>query len=117
MRKDVECAFGILKGWWCILKTDIRVKGIEAVDIVWLTCCALHNWLLEIDGLDSDWELQKIPVSSEWAGKLGEVDCEGLSAMSYKLQLQQNCHLSITTTANRKHPYTFRTLANGQSVR
>jgi hypothetical protein len=46
MRKDVECAFGILKGRWRILKTGVRVQGVEACDKVWLTCCALHNWLL-----------------------------------------------------------------------
>jgi hypothetical protein len=21
----------------------------------WMTCCALHNWLLKIDGLDTKW--------------------------------------------------------------
>jgi hypothetical protein len=34
----------------------------------WLTCCALHNWLLEVDGLDVHWENG---VASEWEGKLG----------------------------------------------
>ncbi len=51
LRKDVECTFGILKGRWRILKTGIRLGGVEVVDKVWKTCCALHNWLLEIDGL------------------------------------------------------------------
>ena len=23
---------------------------------MWLTCCALHNLLLDIDGLDKDWD-------------------------------------------------------------
>ena len=78
-RKDVECAFGILKGWWHILKTGIRVQGIEVVDKVWLTCCALHNWLLQIDGLDVDWDMTSLPAQSEWEGELGEMDCEGLS--------------------------------------
>ena len=50
MRKDVECTFGILKGGWCILKSGIRLQGVESVDKIWLSCCALHNWLLEIDG-------------------------------------------------------------------
>ena len=49
MRKDVECTFGILKGRWRILKSGICIEGVDAVDKVWLTCCALHNWLLEID--------------------------------------------------------------------
>ena len=66
MRKDVDCVFGILKGWWRILKTGIRgVQGVEAVDKVWLTCCALHNWLLEIDGLDADWDSQTLPTVSD----------------------------------------------------
>jgi hypothetical protein len=79
MCKDVECAFGILKGRWRILKTGIRIQGVDAVDKVWLTCCALHNWLLQIDGLDVDWDMTSLPVQSEWEGELGEVDCEGLS--------------------------------------
>jgi hypothetical protein len=32
MRKDVECTFGILKGRWRILKTGIRLHGVEAAD-------------------------------------------------------------------------------------
>lgn len=65
MRKDVECTFGILKGRWRILKTGIRLNGIDAADKIFLTCCALHNWLLDIDGLDNEWE-----------GVLGEIDPE-----------------------------------------
>jgi len=55
-RKDVECVFGILKGWFRILKTDIHLEGSVPADRIWLTCCALHNWLLEVDGLDTEWE-------------------------------------------------------------
>ena len=51
MRKDVECVFGILKGRFRVLKTGIRLHGAEAADNIWCTCCALHNMLLEIDGL------------------------------------------------------------------
>ena len=80
MRKDVDCVFGILKGWWRILKTGIRgVQGVEAVDKVWLTCCALHNWLLEIDGLDADWDSQTLPTVSDWEGEMGQIDTKGLS--------------------------------------
>jgi len=56
LRKDVECTFGILKGRWRILKTGVRLHGVEAADKIWKTCCAFHNMLLEIDGLDSEWE-------------------------------------------------------------
>ena len=52
MRKDVEYIFGILKGWFRILKSPIRIHDIDEVDKIWKPCCTLHNWLLEIDGLD-----------------------------------------------------------------
>jgi len=56
LRKDVECTFGILKGRWRVLKTGIRLQGLEVANNVWKTCCALHNWLLDIDGLDGEWD-------------------------------------------------------------
>eukprot|EP00804_Cyclotella_cryptica_P005982 CCRYP_000240-RA/>CCRYP_000240-RA protein AED:0.35 eAED:0.35 QI:0/-1/0/1/-1/1/1/0/141 len=65
MRKDVECGFGILKGQWRILKTGIRIQGVEAVEEMWFTCSALHNWQLQIDGLDTDWDMTSLPVQSE----------------------------------------------------
>ena len=52
MRKDVECTFGILKGRWRILKSGVRIYGVDSVDYVWFTCCVLHNWLLDIDDID-----------------------------------------------------------------
>ena len=56
MRKDVECEFGILKGRWRILKTGVRLHSTQAVDQVWLTCCAFHNMLLDVYGLDYQWD-------------------------------------------------------------
>ena len=29
--------------------------SLSAVNDVWLTCCALHNMLLNINGLDTKW--------------------------------------------------------------
>ena len=66
MRKDVECTFGIMKGRWRILKTGIRLHGTNKSDEIWKTCCALHNWLLEVDGLDRRW-------GSDWQGGMGDV--------------------------------------------
>jgi hypothetical protein len=75
MRKDVECTFGILKGRWRILKTGIRLSGVECADKIFLTCCALHNWLLEIDGLASSWNNGiSTEAESDWNGALGEHD-------------------------------------------
>ena len=56
LRKDVECTFGILKGRFRILKNGIPLHGIEVCDQMWLTCCALHNFLLVEDGLDETWD-------------------------------------------------------------
>jgi len=76
MRKDVECTFGILKGRWRILKTGVRVHGVDKVDDIWLTCCALHNWLLDIDGLSDKWN-DGVLVRN-WGGELGQMDFDGL---------------------------------------
>jgi hypothetical protein len=68
MRKDVECTFGILKGRWRILKTGIRVQNLTVVDNIWYTCCALHNMLLNVDGLDVKWTQG---IRSDYEGELG----------------------------------------------
>lgn len=67
MRKDVECCFGILKGRWRVLKAGVRLHGTDAADKIWLTCCALHNWLLVVDGLDEQWR-------SDWDGSMGQLN-------------------------------------------
>ena len=76
LRKDVECTFGILKGRWRILKTGIRLAGVEAADKIFLTCCALHNWLLEIDGLNDRWE-NGVGFPSDWQGEIGDLNLDG----------------------------------------
>jgi hypothetical protein len=58
LQKDVECTFGILKVCWRILKMGVWLHSVEAADKIWKTCCAFHNMLLEIDGLDSEWEVE-----------------------------------------------------------
>jgi len=72
MWKDFECTFGILKGWFHILKTGIRLHSLKAADQIWKTCCALHNWLLETDGLDKFFDQDG--TESEWEGPLGQHD-------------------------------------------
>jgi hypothetical protein len=73
LRKDVECTFGILKGRWRILKSGIRLHNTAAADNIWLTCCALHNMLLEVDGLDKGW---KTGVLSHWQLESGQFGTE-----------------------------------------
>ena len=74
----MECTFGILKGMWQILKSGIRINGVDAVDNDWFTCCALHNWLLEIDGLNADWSGVPMPVS-DWEGNLGDYEMDRIN--------------------------------------
>jgi hypothetical protein len=78
MRKDVECTFGILKCTWRILKSGVRIYGVDSVDHIWFTCCALHNWLLEIDGLTHKWVCGVQMSTSEWDGEMGCLDYEGV---------------------------------------
>jgi hypothetical protein len=80
MQKDGECTFGILKGRWRILKLGIRIQGVDVVDNIWLTCCVMHNWLLEIDGLNAEWSEVSMPVS-DWEGDLGDCDFEGINVI------------------------------------
>ena len=56
MRKDVECTFGILKKRFTILDKGVEARNIGSADKVWMTCCALHNMLLEVDGYAEMWE-------------------------------------------------------------
>ena len=37
------------------MKAGVRLHGVNAADNIWMTCCALHNWLLEVDGLNGEW--------------------------------------------------------------
>ena len=41
-----------------MLKHGIRLHGLESCDRIWLTCCALHNLLLDEDGLSTVWEAE-----------------------------------------------------------
>ena len=42
------------------------VQSVQAVDSIWLTCCALHNWLLDINGMDEEW------VASTYEGDIND---------------------------------------------
>ena len=70
--------FGILKGRFRILKTGIRVHGLLATDRIWLTCCALHNYLLVSDGLSTEWNRG---VPSEYEGEMGQIRTDDLEEL------------------------------------
>jgi hypothetical protein len=93
-RKDAECTFGILKGRFRVLKTGIRLDGPAASDKIWLTCCALHNLLLQADGLD------------EWEGELGLNDLE--DQVYAPFALQRLSKEDFTNFGSRHHETTAR---------
>jgi hypothetical protein len=51
---------------------------VDAVDSIWFTCCALHSWLLELDGLTNKWVGGVRNVVSEWEGDQGCLDFENV---------------------------------------
>ena len=56
-RKHVECAFGILKHRFRILKLPIVIHDVDDIDNMFFTCCILHNMCLDFDGADDGWNL------------------------------------------------------------
>lgn len=51
------------------MKTGIRLEGAVACDRIWFMCCALHNMLLEVDGIHLQWEEG---ARGDWEGDYGE---------------------------------------------
>ena len=79
-----QCTFGILKGRFRILKTGIRLHDYKCVDMIWKTCCALHNMLLHVDGLDKPWDGVNMPTS-EYEGRFGEFDFDDMPVYMQRL--------------------------------
>ena len=65
LRKYVECLFGIQKSRFKVLQSGIMVHGVSVTDKIWLTCSALHNFLIDENG-DEPWD-NHISVNSDYA--------------------------------------------------
>jgi hypothetical protein len=48
VRKDVECTFGITKKRWRILNNGLLYREITDCEKIFLSCCGLHIFLLDI---------------------------------------------------------------------
>ena len=99
LRKDVECTFETLKGRWRILKLGTRPRGTKNADAAFKTCCAMRSWLLEVDGLDEEWE-QGVP-SIMWQGESGNFEDDDMASeqarASHRLRTgssTRNCNVS-----------------------
>ena len=57
IRKDVEYTFGILKKRFRCLKLPFMFKDIRTIEHVFVTCCMLHNMLLDthLSDVDPGW--------------------------------------------------------------
>jgi hypothetical protein len=48
VQKDVECTFGILKKRWRVLNSSMLFRDIGVCEKIFVACCCLHNFLLEV---------------------------------------------------------------------
>jgi len=71
VRKDVECFFGRLKVRFMSLYNPIYLKYEDDIDALMITCCILHNMLLQWDGLDISYQ-----DPSSWKTMDGDDDVE-----------------------------------------
>ena len=49
IRKDVECAFGVMKKRFKVLKIPLLFRDVSFMENIFMTCCCLHNMLLDHD--------------------------------------------------------------------
>ena len=47
-QKDVKCTFGILKKRWRILNNGLQFCDIGDCNKIFIMCCYLHNYLLDV---------------------------------------------------------------------
>jgi hypothetical protein len=62
----------------------IRLHVVSKVDDIWKTCCALHNMLLHVDGLNKPWDGVNMP-SSDYEGRFGEFDFDDVPLSMQRL--------------------------------
>ena len=93
MRKDIECAFGTLKGRFRILKYGLRFPNVVRCENVMFTCITLHNMLLEWDGLDAT------GTHINWNGSEGEHEPEVMLKILLRdsSTLPTNCNGDFTS--------------------
>jgi hypothetical protein len=48
VRKDMECTFGIIKKRWRILNNGFYQRDIVKCDKIFVTCCCLNNFMLDL---------------------------------------------------------------------
>jgi hypothetical protein len=93
VRKDVECTFGILKKRWRVLSHDFTYQDIKICEKVFVTCCCLHNFLLDLMGRSTVRVGRGYSIADDgiWlSGNLNNVDDSIEHALSIKFGLRRD---------------------------
>ena len=90
VRKDVECTFGILKKRWHVLANGFPYHNIKVCEKVFVTCCILHNFLLDLMERNNVRVEHGYPIGDDglWLdGHTNNVDdCSRMLAIKFALQ-------------------------------
>lgn len=70
------------------LRCSIKLWGLQNADKVWLTCCALHKQLLEVDELASGWENG---VQSNWETDIDDTYDVPFAIKRLKIPKKKKC--------------------------
>ena len=108
VRKDVECTFGILKKRWKVLNNGLLFHDIKTCQKIFITCCCLHNFLLDI--------MERNPVRAGVGTRIGN-DGLWLSGPTTESQPELNDKalsnkFGIRRSLLSKHLYEFRKKGN-----
>ena len=98
-RKFVECAFGILKSRFRILKLPIRMYSFDQIDDTFYTCCILHNMCIDHDGFDDGWHLGDL-VSTDRGDLRYEDGTDGYFSDNENQRMYTYDHLEYDLTPN-----------------
>jgi hypothetical protein len=101
VRKDVECTFGILKKRWKMLNNGLEYRDMKVCEKIFVTCCCLHNFLLEQRDLGSPRVGRGIPIGDDGVfldghtERLGTASETGLSIQFGKRRMLLATHLKV----------------------
>ena len=64
----VECTFVILKKRWKVLNHGFKQCDIVKYEQIFIACCVLHNFLLDVITREQDADIQLITTDYGWTG-------------------------------------------------
>ena len=106
VRKDVECTFGILKKRWRVLNDGLYYRDIQTCEKVFITCCCLNNFLLDLMERTNVTVGRGAPIGDDGIWLDGHTtfysaDSSEL-ALSKKLRVGIHCWRNIFTSSVRR---------------